>query len=97
VGRGAQPHTLLSARAVADRLEHHFPADDDFHGLAELPRRRGGERTLRPRKKLAAETRAYEFCDDADVLFWQAEHLREHAPQVEDALRRLVQRQRRSL
>ena len=44
VGRGAQPHALLGAGPMADRLEHHLAADDELHRLAELPRRRGGER-----------------------------------------------------
>ena len=97
VRRGAEPHALLGARAMADRLEHHLAADDELDRLAELPRRRGGERTMRPRPQLAAETRADELGDDADVLLRQAEHLREHAPQVDDALRRLVERQRRAV
>jgi hypothetical protein len=65
--------------AMTDRLEHHLAADHELDRLAQLPRRRGGERTMRPRPKLAAETRADELRDDADVLFRQAEHLREHA------------------
>ena len=48
---------------------------------------------MRPWPKLAAETRADELGDDADVLFRQTEHLREHAPHVEDGLRLLVERQ----
>src|SRR6266581_8967040 len=89
----AQPHALLGARAMTDRLEHHLAADDEFHRLAQLPRGGGGERTLRPWKQLAAETRADELRDDADVLFGQAEHLRENATEVKDSLRGLVERQ----
>ena len=97
VRRRAKPHALLRARPVTDRLEHHLAAEHEFHRLAQLPRRRGGERTLRPWKQLAAETRADELGDDADVLFRQAEHLREHAPEVDDSLRRVVQRQCRAV
>ena len=48
---------------------------------------------MRPRPKLAAETRANKLRDDAHVFFRQTEHLREHAPHVEDPLRLLVDRQ----
>ena len=41
--RGAEPHTLLSARTMTDRLEHHLAADHELHRLAELPRRRRGQ------------------------------------------------------
>ena len=82
---------------MTDRLEHHLAADHELDRLAELPRRRGGERTMRPRPQLAAETRANEPGDDADVLLRQPEHLREHAPEVEDPLRPLVQGQRRAI
>ena len=82
---------------MADRLEHHLAAEHELDRLAELPRRRGGERAMRPGPQLAAETRADELRDDADVLFRQAEHLREHAPQVDDALRLLVERQHRAV
>ena len=70
---------------MADRLEHHLAAEHELDRLAELPRRRRGERAMRPGPQLAAETRADELGDDADVLFRQAEHLREHAAHVEDA------------
>src|SRR5207253_11021782 len=87
VAGGAEAHALLSARAMTDRLKHHLAADHEFHRLAELPRRGRGERTVRPWKQLAPEARANELGDDANVLFRQAEHLREHAPQVDDPLR----------
>ncbi len=45
-----QPHALLGAGAVTDRLEHHLAAEHQFDRLAELPRRRDGERTMRPWK-----------------------------------------------
>src|SRR5947208_6513028 len=45
---------------------------------------------MRPCPKLAAETRANELGDDAHVLVRQTEHLREHAPQIEDGLRLLI-------
>jgi hypothetical protein len=41
---------------------------------------------MRPWPKLAAETRANELGDDAHILVWQTEHLREHAPHIEDCL-----------
>ena len=59
--RRAEPDALLCARPVTDRLEHHLAADHEFDRLAELPRRGGGERTLRPWPQLAAETRANKF------------------------------------
>src|SRR5438552_4581861 len=93
IRRSAEPHTLLSARTMTDRLEHHLAAEDEFDRLAQLPRRRDRERTMRPWPELAAETGPDKFGDDADVLFWQAEHLREYAPKVEDRLRFLVDRQ----
>ena len=83
----AQPHALLRSGTMPNRLEHHFAAHDDFDGLSELSRRRDRQRTMGPRPQLAAETRADEFGDDADVLFRQTEHLREHALKVNDPLR----------
>src|SRR5882724_10511497 len=78
---------------MTNRLEHHLPAEHEFHRLTQLPRRRGGERTMRPWKKLAAETRPDELGDDADVLLRQTEHLRKYGPEVDYSLRRIVQRQ----
>ena len=52
---------------------------------------------MRPRPQLAAETGAEELRDDADILLRQAEHLREDAAIVDDALRRLVERQLRAV
>ena len=92
VGRGPEPHALLSARTMADGLEHHLAAHDKLYRLAKLPRRRCRERAVRPRKKFAAETGADKLRDDADVFLRQAEHLCEHRLQIDDALRRLVQR-----
>src|SRR6266404_1875488 len=96
-GCGAQPHPLLGARAMTDRLEHHFSTDDELNRFAKLPRRCGGERTMGPRPKLTAETRANELGDDADVLFRRTEHLGENGPEVENPLRFLVERQHRAI
>jgi hypothetical protein len=76
VFRGAEPDALLGARTMTDALEHHFSAEDEFHGLAQLPRGRDRERTMRPGPELAAETGADKLGDDADVLFRQTKHLR---------------------
>ena len=46
---GAEPDSLLSVRAMTDRLEHHLAAEHEFDWLAKLPRRSGRERTMRPR------------------------------------------------
>src|SRR5262249_8511945 len=62
---------------MTDGLEHHLAAEYEFHRLAQLPRRRGGERTMGPREQPAADTRTDELGDDADVLLGQTEHLRE--------------------
>ena len=48
---------------------------------------------MRPWPELAAETGANKFRDDAHVFFRQTEHLREDAPEVEDRLRFLIERQ----
>ena len=48
---------------------------------------------MRPRPKFAAKTRANKFCNHADVLFRQTEHLREYAAHIEDRLRFLVERE----
>src|SRR5207248_2314966 len=58
VARGAEANTLLSARPMADRLEHHLATDDQLHRSAYLPGRGDGKRNVRPRIKLAAESRA---------------------------------------
>ena len=97
VGRRAEAHALLGARPMPGRLEHHLAADHELHRPAELPRRRGGERAVRPWPELAAEARAQEPGDDANVLLRQPEHLREDAPEIEDPLRPLVERQRRPI
>ena len=89
----AEPHTLLGAGAMTGRLERHLAAEHELDRLAYLPRRRHRQRTMRPRPKFAAETRANKLGDDAHVLFRQTEHLREHAAHVEDPLRLLVDRQ----
>ena len=60
----AKPHALLCARPVTDGLEHHLPAQHEFHRLAQLPRRCGCKRRVRPWKQLVAETRADELGDD---------------------------------
>ena len=83
----AEPHALLGARPVTDRLEHHLTAEHELHRLAQLPRRCGRKRAVCPWKQFAAETRANELCDDPDVLLRQIEHLREYAPKVDDSLR----------
>ena len=97
LGRGAEPHPLLGARSMTGRLEHHLAAEHELDWLAKLPRRCRRERTMRPWPKLAAEPRANELGDDAHVLFRQTEHLRQHAPHVEDRLRFLVNRQHRAI
>src|SRR2546425_3036776 len=58
---------------MTDRLKHHLAADHKFDRLAELPRRCGGEHTMRPRPQLASKARAQEFGDDPDALLRQAE------------------------
>src|SRR6267378_8077008 len=82
---------------MTHRLEHHLAAEHNSYRLAQLPRGCGGERTLRPWPQLAAETRADELRDDADVLFRQAEHLREYSPKVDYSLRRFVEGQGRAI
>ena len=72
---------------MTDGLEHHLPAEHEFHRLAQLPRRGGSEGTMRPWKELTAETRTDELGDDPDILLRQTEHLREYAPAVDDSLR----------
>src|SRR6266404_6573287 len=52
---------------------------------------------MSPRPELAAETRAHEFRDDANIFFRQTKHLREHTAHVEDRLRFLVERQCRTV
>ena len=44
----AETHALLGPWAMTDGLEHHLAAEDEFDRLAQLPRRRHGERTMRP-------------------------------------------------
>ena len=56
VGSGAEPHTLLRAGAMTDRLEHHLATEHELDRLAQLFRRRDRKRTMRPREKFAAET-----------------------------------------
>src|SRR5580704_16136219 len=93
ISGSAEANALLRPRTMTDRLEHHFAADDEFDGLMELPRRRDGERTMRPWPKLAAKARTNKLGDDADVLLRQPEHLREYAPKIENALGLLINRQ----
>ncbi len=45
---GTETHPLLGAGTMAYRLKHHLAADDEFDRLAQLPRRRDGERTMGP-------------------------------------------------
>ena len=97
VSCGAEAHPLLGAGTMTNRLEHHLAADDKFDRLAQLPRRRDGERAMCPWPQLAAETGANKLRDDTDVLFRQPEHLREDASKVEDALRLLVNGQHRAI
>ena len=78
---------------MTDRLEHHLAAEHELDRFAQLPRRRDRERTVGPWPQLAAETGAEKLGDDAHILFRQAEHLRQHAAQVDDALRLFVDRQ----
>src|SRR5947209_11383903 len=96
-GCGAQPHALLGAGAMTDRLKHHLATEHELNRFAKLPRRCGGERTMCPWPKFTAETRANEFGNDADVFFRQTEHLCENSPEVEDALRFLIERQQRAI
>src|SRR5438552_2242261 len=84
VGGCAQPHALLGAGTMADRLEHHLAGDHYFDGLSELPCGRGRERAMAPRPQLAAEARTEEFRDDAHVFLRQAEHLRQHTSGIEN-------------
>src|SRR5437763_11556915 len=65
---GAETHPLLRARTMTDTLEHHLAAEDEFDRFAQLPRRRDGERTMRPGPELAAETGANKLGDDANTL-----------------------------
>ena len=46
---------------------------------------------MRPWPKLAAETRANKFGNDANILFWQTKHLRENGAHIEDRLRFFVE------
>src|SRR5215813_4246254 len=48
---------------------------------------------MRPWIELAAESRAEELCNHAHVLFRQPKHLCQHATQIHDSLRRVIQRQ----
>ena len=87
---------LLRVGAVADRLEHHLAAEDEFDGPPELPCRRRGQWTLRPGEQLAAEAGTDELADDANVFARQGEHLRQYALEIDDALRGFVERQLRA-
>src|SRR5438105_13037955 len=78
----AQPYALLCARTMPDRLEHHLAADNYFDGFSKLPCRCGRERAMAPGPQLAAEARADEFRDDANVFLGQAEHLRQDTARV---------------
>src|SRR4051794_25171367 len=68
IGRGAQPHALLRARAMPDGLKHHLATDNKLHWLAKVPRGSCGERAMCPREKLTAEPRTDKLRDDADVF-----------------------------
>src|SRR5262249_32905488 len=95
--RGAEPHALLGAGAMAGRLEGHLAAENQLDRLAQLSGGGDGERAVRPWPELAPEAGADEPGDDADILFGQPEHLRENAPHVEDALRLFVDRENRAV
>src|SRR5689334_4690504 len=90
---GAQANALLCQRAMADRMEHHLASEHQPHWPTDLSRSGCGKRTQRPRPQLASKTRAHELCDHTHLLDRQAEHLREHTPQVDHSLRRFVQRE----
>ena len=66
-------------------LKHRPPADDQFHRLAKIPGRSGGQYGMRPGKQFAAEARAEEFGDYADVFRRHAEHLGQDVAMVDDA------------
>src|ERR671931_199320 len=82
---------------MTDRLEHHFAAEHQFHRLAQLSRRGRGERTVRPWPQLVAKARAHKLRNHPDVFLRQAEHLSEDTSEVDDSLRRLIQREGRTL
>src|SRR6476646_8428344 len=82
---------------MTDSMEHHFAAQDNSNWPAHLPGRGCGQRTDRPGPQFAPETGADKLGDDAYILLWQAKHLRENAPQVDYALRGLIQSERRAL
>src|SRR5262249_40176683 len=96
IGSGAKAHALLRAGAMADGLKHHLATDDELDGLAKLSCRGGCQRTVGPRKQFAAKAGTDEFCDDTNIFLRQSEHLGKHALQVEDALRRFVERKLRA-
>src|SRR3954447_24526552 len=85
--RRPKADTLLCTSTMTYAVEHHLAAEHQSHGPADLSRRRGGERAMRPREQLVTETRSHEFGDDPDVLVRQTEHLCQDTSQVHDSLR----------
>jgi len=94
LSRGTEAYALLRTRAMTDGMEHHLASEDQSYGTAQLSGSGRGKRTERPRPELASKTRTHEPRDNTHILDRQAEHLREHTPQVYYSLRGLVQRQR---
>src|SRR5262245_10544524 len=78
---------------MADSVEHHFAGEHQPYRPACLSRSGRRKRTERPRPELASKARTHKLRDNPNTLDRQAEHLREHTPQVDYSLRGLVQRQ----
>ena len=90
-------NALLCARAVTDRMEHHFARQHQPHRPAYLSSSSCRKRTQGPWPQFASKTGAHEFCDHTDLLDWQAEHLCQDTPEVDHSLRRFIQRKSLSL
>src|SRR5688500_706678 len=82
---------------MTDSLKHHFPAANELHWFAELARRGGGERRMRPWTQLPAEAGPEQRGDEAYILRREPEHLREDASMVDDSFRRFIERQYRAI
>src|SRR4051812_30243117 len=78
---------------MANRMEGHRPAQHQFHGMPQYPRRCGSEWGMHPGPELVAESRTEKSADHPYLLGGHAEHCSQHIPVVHDSLGRLVQRQ----
>ena len=86
-----QPEALLGLAPESYGTEHLLACQDQLDRAADLARSHRRQHDMRPYRPLTSEAPTYKLSDDAHILGWNLEQVRDSFARGEDALCRIVQ------